>query len=113
MKKTFGATQAPNPGAPLAERGKRSTRTTKKRVLLKLGAKLFLFILVLVVYKFQPYSHESNSRLMSYRHRGVSRHPGSEANRAVDFEVSTLGEISRLNLFVLHEMKNLSRVRCI
>ena len=30
--------------------------------------------------------------------------------RAVDFEVSTLSEISLLNLFVLHETKNLSRV---
>ena len=30
--------------------------------------------------------------------------------RAVDFEVSTIGEISLLNFFVLHETKYLSRV---
>ena len=40
----------PNSGAPLAERGKRSTRTTNKKRFCKLDKTFFLFILVLAVF---------------------------------------------------------------
>ena len=48
-----------HPKRPLAKQGVGSTQTTKKRVLLKLGAKLFLFILVLVKHKRKTMSSAS------------------------------------------------------
>ena len=94
-RKNLWGDASPNPRRPWRSGARGQLTADIKRGFVKFGTNPFSFYDLVRV---------------SYCNRGASRHLGSEANRPVDFEVSTLGEISRLNLFYLHKHK--TNVKC-
>ena len=105
-RKNLWGDASPKPRRPWRSGARGQLGLRIKRGFVKFGQILFSFYSSPRSFKFQPYLHHTTFWSMSFRHRGMGRYPGSEANRP---RTSTPRPLWR-NLVYLHKHK--TNVKC-